>query len=62
MSGATSVPVIVDEETVDVWVMQVGKSWRAHATFRGREIKGSGSSQSSAVSDWRDRANYAANE
>ncbi|MFP3506910.1 hypothetical protein [Burkholderia sp. SIMBA_062] len=55
-------PVIVDEETVDVWVMQVGKSWRAHATFRGREINGSGSSQSSAVSDWRDRANYAANE
>jgi len=37
------------------------KSWPVPA-FRGREIMGSGSSQSSAVSNWRDRANYAANE
>ncbi len=59
---AVSVPVVVHEETVDVWVMQVAKSWRAHAMFRGREIKGTGSSQSAAVNEWRDRANYAANE
>lgn len=62
MGGAISVPVVVDEETIDVWVMKVGKSWRARATFRGREIHGNGSSQSSALSDWRDRANHVANE
>ncbi|AJE97270.1 hypothetical protein SG18_02160 [Pandoraea apista] len=62
MSGATSVPVVVDEESIDVWVIQVGKSWRARAFFHGREITGSGATQSSALSDWRHRANHVANE
>lgn len=62
MGGAIAVPIVVDEESISVLIMQVGKSWQARAMFRGREVKGRGSSQSAAVADWRENANFVANE
>lgn len=39
--GAISIPVVVDGEAIDVSVMQVGKSWRAHTQHSvGAKLKG----------------------
>jgi len=62
MSGARQTPVQVDDETVDVWTSKDGKSWRAWATFRGRQIETRGGSESGALTSWRAAANHAANE
>jgi hypothetical protein len=55
--------VTVDEETYIVWAVKSGKStWTAYGDFRGRYIRKTGGSESSAISSWKHIANHRANE
>lgn len=62
MSGSRQYSVIVDGETVEVWVAKEKGTYRAWAFFRGRQITVRGGSESSAIGTWRDEANHRANE
>ncbi|WP_439672889.1 hypothetical protein AEMCBJ_33485 (plasmid) [Cupriavidus necator] len=39
MSGAKAMPERIDGQVIEVWAAKDGKSWRAWALFRGREIE-----------------------
>ncbi|WP_054096674.1 hypothetical protein, partial [Pseudomonas syringae group genomosp. 3] len=52
----------VDGELVEGWVGEDGRSYRAWGMFRGKEIRVRGRSESDAINQWRDAANYNANE
>lgn len=55
-------PVTVDGETIDVCVAPDGESYRAWATYRGREITARAGSESSAVKHWNVIAKHLAND
>ncbi|MGF6265456.1 hypothetical protein OKW34_000233 [Paraburkholderia youngii] len=63
MNASTQVVVRVDGEDVSVWVAKSGKvTWRAWATFRGRNITKTGQSRTCAIDAWRQTADYASKE
>lgn len=54
--------VRVDDEDVQIWVTQRGKTaWQAHGSFRGKQIVAKGSSEASAIAAWKRQADYEAN-
>lgn len=55
--------VQVDGELCHVWVgLSRGSTWRAYGDFRGRHIDKTGRSASDAMANWKQAAEYAANE
>lgn len=55
--------VRIDDQMCLVWVGQArGSTWRAYGDFRGRHIEQTGRSASDALSQWKQAAEYAANE
>lgn len=53
---------MIDDELAEGWIVKDGKTFRAYADFRGERIDVRGSSQSSAETKWREKANHRANE
>ncbi|WP_430231840.1 hypothetical protein [Paraburkholderia tropica] len=61
MPASKEVFVRVDGEDVQIWVTQSAKTvWRAHGTFRDKQIVAKGSSESNAIASWKQQADYAA--
>lgn len=62
MSAPTPFNTQIAGEEINGWVSKDGRSFRAHADFRGDQIVARGRTASAAVSAWRDIANHMANE
>lgn len=52
----------IDEQQVQGWVAEEGRSYRAWGMLRGKEIRARGRSEADAVNHWREAANFKANE
>lgn len=54
--------ITIDGEICKVWTAKSGKgTWRAHGRFRDRFIERTASSESAALREWAQYANYEAN-
>ncbi|WP_443501461.1 hypothetical protein [Pseudomonas helleri] len=62
MSAPDEFSNMIDGEQIQGWTVKDGKSYRAYAEFRGRQIEGRGATRSTAESKWREKANHLANE
>lgn len=62
MSAAIRFSAMIDDELAEGWIVKDGKTFRAYADFRGERIEVRSSSQTSAETKWREKANHRANE
>jgi hypothetical protein len=55
-SAAKSHDEIIDGERWTVWTIKQGGTWKARGTCNGKEIEGSSTTETGAISQWRTNA------